>query len=102
MSYLRAANNINNETVNQLGCLLSVMQGMFGGAIFALGNNTSAKLAGVTISNNTAAAGGAAASLGGSSITCSKGCSFRFNKAKVRDQLPGYSQSSCWLAHQQL
>lgn len=63
---------------------LLVLQGMFGGGIFAFGKDTSIKLRGVELSNNTAAAaGGAVATFGGSSVKCSRGCSFKYNRAKV-------------------
>jgi hypothetical protein len=57
---------------------------MFGGAVFAMGNETSLSLARVVMTNNSAAAGGAVATLGGSAVACSEGCRFAFNRAKVR------------------
>jgi hypothetical protein len=63
--------------------LLLLLQGMFGGAVFALGNETSLSLERVMMTNNSAAAGGAIATLGGSAVTCSDGCRFAFNRAKV-------------------
>lgn len=37
----------------------------------------------VTFQNNTAAAGGAVATIGGSTVTCSTGCRFAYNRARV-------------------
>jgi hypothetical protein len=62
---------------------------MFGGAVFALGNETSLSLERVAMTNNSAAAGGAVATLGGSAVTCSEGCRFAFNRAKVSQALRG-------------
>jgi hypothetical protein len=63
--------------------LLFIAQGMFGGGIFAMGNNTVMMLEAASLANNSAAAGGAIATLGGSSVVCRRSCKFYGNSAKV-------------------
>jgi hypothetical protein len=60
------------------------VQGTFGGAVFAMGSETTLELEAVVINNNTAAAGGAVATLGGSTVNCTADCTFNFNQAQVR------------------
>ncbi|WIA09254.1 hypothetical protein OEZ85_008662 [Tetradesmus obliquus] len=73
---------------------LSSNRGTFGGAVFAMGNETYLELEAVTMNNNTAAAGGAVATLGGSTVNCTADCTFNFNQARVGGALMLHRGSS--------